>query len=125
LDCEKLNQGDKMKKTLVINPGTGDVPGATVENAVANMPYFVKDCRVKGLKYLRASEYDIGCRFGFLLYRGTRCHTIEMPGLPLRQVRCMASYQNPLYYPRLYVDGASWHWKHALFSEKDFSEPRR
>ena len=48
---------------------------------------------------------------------------VEMPGLPLEQVRYMGHEgQNARDYPRLYVDGASWLWEFAVNIVSDFPE---
>jgi len=44
---------------------------------------------------------------------------IEMPGLPLEEVRYIKpSEQNIWNFPRLYVDDSSWIWLYALGATK-------
>lgn len=107
-----------------INPGTGPVPGARLASATANMKHFIADCELKEINVLRCPEMDEDGRFAFLLWKETRCHLIEMPGLPLHQVRFMAEDgQNPWDFPRLYVDGSSWLWMFSIQCAQDFKEP--
>ena len=70
---------------------------------------------------LRGPETDKDGRYGFLLDSGlsTLPLEVEMPGLPLADVRYMPDEpgngdQNPWDFPRLYVDGSSWLWKYAV-----------
>jgi len=103
---------------IVINPGSGPVADATEAHAVKNMRHFVTDCYHNNIKCVRLPERDKDGRFGFLLWTDTRCHTIDMPGLPLEQVRYMDSPgQNIWYFPRLYVDDSSWVWKFAILND--------
>lgn len=108
---------------IVINPGSGPVKNATETNAVDNMKHFVADCRVEGLNVLRNPKDDEDGRYSFLVWKGTRCHKVEMPGLPLSRVRYMSEDgQNIWDFPRLYVNDSSWIWQYALLGENDFKE---
>lgn len=107
---------------FIINPGIGPVDNATEQHATTNMEHFVTDCSAKNLKFVRLTYLDDRGRFGFLLYRDTRCHTIEMPGLPLEKVRYMGPEQDIWDFPRLYVDGSSWVWCYALLDDDAFKE---
>ena len=106
---------------IFINPGTGPVQNATKRNAEENIKHFIADCGKKGIKSIRIPHLDYGeGRFAFLLWKDTRCHEIQMPGLPLSQVRYMGyPEQNICDFPRLYVDGSSWVWKYALLTDPD------
>src|SRR5688500_3878399 len=105
---------------VIINPGTGPVANTTEENAVINIKQFVSDCEsasgVTGLKWKRDPSSDDNGRYGFWIWkrlgwRNNAEHQIEMPGLPLEQVRYVDSKtQNIWHFPRLYVDGSSWVW---------------
>ena len=105
---------------IVINPGSGPVSNATRENAEANMAAFIADLKADGhakavdlLPQPLAPE-DRG-RFTYVIVADTETHEIEMPGLPLDQVRWMdREDQNIWDFPRLYVDGSSWVWFYAL-----------
>lgn len=111
-----------MSLGLVINPGTGSIPGATEENAIANMSQFMQDCDVKDMRYTRSAERDDSeGRFGFDLYRegDPLVVKVQMPGLPLERVRYMGETGNPWNFPRLYVDGSSWLWEFAIEIVRD------
>jgi len=106
--------------TIIINPGSGPVRNATRENAWANMTVFIADLKEGGhakavdmLPQPEAPE-DSG-RWTFTITADKQVHEIEMPGLPVDQVRWMdRPEQNIWDYPRLYVDGSSWVWFFAL-----------
>lgn len=57
-----------------------------------------------------AKRDDYGL-YGFVLHRGIRTVDVDMPGLPLAEVR---SDTLDAMLPRLYVDGSSWWWGYAL-----------
>jgi len=103
---------------VVINPGTGPVADATEENAIENMEQFVLDS-ICADSFARdpGSDWNDG-RFSFRVFYAVfpdKYIDVQMPGLPLEQVRYMsAEYQNPWHFPRLYVDGSSWLWYYAL-----------
>lgn len=113
---------------VVLNPGTGPVPEATHDNAVACLNRFVADI---GLD-IAVTDCDLETtgRFRFALRQGERHCIVEMPGLPVEQVRYMRlPGQDPWDYPRLYVDGGSWLWcfglgiaRSALMRGKDLDE---
>lgn len=102
--------------TVCINPGSGPCAHATLEHAEENIRHFVTDLGRKHVKVVRLPEEDgDDGRFSFLLWEGTRCHQVDMPGLPLDRVRYVDSErQNIFDFPRLYVDGSSWIWCIAL-----------
>lgn len=101
--------------TIVINPGSGPVADATEENAIKNIEIFIKDCKVKGIIWHRLPENDEKGRFCFKLIGNEREHIVDMPGLPIEQVRYIDNKtQNIWHFPRLYVDGSSWVWKYAI-----------
>lgn len=111
---------------IIINPGSGPVEGATLENAAANMVQFIADSVEKSavpVTYSVAPSHghDEG-RFLFNVSNSEgRTVEVEMPGIPLEQVRWMDEpNQNIWDFPRLYVDGSSWVWKFALLSDTDF-----
>jgi hypothetical protein len=109
---------------VIINPGAGPVDGATEENAINNIKHFVTDCDKLDLSWVRVPGLDYGeGRYAFLVWRGQRCHEIQMPGLPLERVRYTSDEQNIWDFPRLYVDGSSWVWKFAVLSDgEDWEE---
>jgi hypothetical protein len=105
--------------TITINPGTGPVEGATLENAKANMDAFAADLVERGMYVTgltRREDADDDGRYGYLLTMGdARKIEIDMPGLPLDQVRYMDTEGQDIWdFPRLYVDGSSWIWMFAL-----------
>lgn len=117
--------GERVVNAVFINPGSGPVPNATAEHAAANMIAFVRDCAVPELVVLALPQHRYEGRWPFLLWRcdTTRAHRIDMPGLPLHQVRYLRlPEQNPWDFPRLYVDDSSWLWQFALLSAEDFSD---
>lgn len=104
--------------SIFINPGSGPVVGATEANAAFNAGVFTADLLARGLS-LRSAErvesLDDEGRFGWrLTFDDGRAVEIEMPGIPLAQVRFLGEPQNIWDFPRLYVDGSSWVWKYAL-----------
>lgn len=118
---------------IIINPGTGPVSqwgdDISEENAIDNIKHYITDCNLKDIKYLRLPDKDEDGRFGFILYKNhydaSVCHFIDMPGLPLAQVRYIdKEKQNIWDFPRLYVDGDSWVWCYGMLSQKDFDYDR-
>lgn len=103
-----------MKTLVCINPGTGPVENASPKIARKNMEVFAKEVGFDGIKIKRCKgrDEDDG-RFGFSLkYEKEECY-VDMPGLPLEQVRWTKKL-NPWHFPRLYVDGGSWLWEFAV-----------
>ncbi len=97
---------------ILLNPGSGPVPDATEEQAVANMSEFVSELGahydVTVVSHARAAASDYGDgRWAFeLLTDDERRIEVQMPGAPIKQVR--------EEWTRLYVDGSSWFWEYAL-----------
>lgn len=103
-----------MSTVVLINPGSGAVEGASEQNAIENIKHYITDVGVEGVSWVRISEKDYGDgRFAFLVWKDNVCHEIQMPGLPLANVRYMDG-MNPFEFPRLYVDDSSWLWKFAI-----------
>lgn len=105
---------------IFINPGAGPCTEGTFEHAERNIRQFIKDCQVK----LHVTEYKTepaGGRYLFVLEADDNPDVrfeVEIPGLPLEQVRYMGEKgQNIWDFPRLYVNGSSWVWKYALIKE--------
>lgn len=100
---------------IIVNPGTGPVAEASESHAIENMKHYITDLGVS-CNYIRIPEKDYGeGRFAFLVWLGNECHEIQMPGLPLENVRYMDNpNQNPFDFPRLYVDDSSWLWMFAI-----------
>ena len=105
---------------VIINPGSGPISGTREGSAIKNIKHFILDCGFKGIEFARTPEYDDDGRYSFILWMGQRCHTVDMPGLPLDKVRYMDEEdQNIWDYPRVYVDGSSWVWKFAILDSKE------
>ena len=100
-------------------PGTGPGEGGSLEHAKANMDAFAADLRDAGLyatSLTRNEDADEQGRFGYVLTMGdARKLEVEMPGLPLDQVRYVGADGQDIWdFPRLYIDGSSWIWMFAL-----------
>mgnify|MGYP001559567311 CR=1 FL=1 len=111
---------------IIINPGSGPVEGATLENAIENMKHYLTDCGLeKDFRFVHLADKDEDGRFHFIVFeddwnRGIH-HFIDMPGLPLDKVRYVqAKGQNIWNYPRLYIDGSSWVWCFSMLKKDDF-----
>jgi hypothetical protein len=107
--------------SLIINPGTGPVDGATEAQATANMTAFVEDLglNVEAVERTPAQDYGEG-RYAFTVRMEGRSCEVQMPGIPLARVRYMRHAGQQIgNYPRLYVDGSSWVWFYALGMAKD------
>lgn len=100
---------------VFINPGTGPVAGASADYAEANMRAFVQEIGADEFSPLTGGENE--GRYEFEVYRNDRSVSVEMPGLPLDEVRYVGTEdQNIWNFPRLYVDGSSWVWCYAVSS---------
>lgn len=104
--------------SIILNPGSGPVGGATEQHARDNALVFTVDLLVtRGVESSVTSDFvDQGDgRWAFVLQVGETRHEVEMPGLPLEEVRYLGTEdQNIWDFPRLYVDGSSWVWKFAI-----------
>jgi hypothetical protein len=106
--------------TLIINPGSGPVPATTSDNATSNMGAFTDDLRDIGLDvdtFIRREAADYGDgRYAYEIAFGDgRTVEVQMPGLPVDQVRFVGSPEQNIWdFPRLYIDDSSWVWKYAL-----------
>ena len=117
--------------SFIINPGSGPVENACVEDAIKNIKQFIKDCEIE-LKWKRDLTWDDEGRFSFIIYKRRKWyffkkdwHRIDMPGLPMDEVHYMgAEGQNIWDFPRLYYDGSSWIWMYAIdLVREDFNKP--
>ena len=106
--------------SVVINPGSGPVRGATEELASKAIEKFIQDLGVDGVTAEREPEHDYDKeyrdgRFCFLLKKSGDSVEVQVPGLEVDRVRYMEKEsQNIWHYPRLYVNGSSWVWSFAL-----------
>lgn len=111
---------------IIINPGSGPVDDASEAEAQANIQVFVADLDLEDVNTVRLPDRDKDGRFGFLLWREVagvgRCVTVDMPGIPLEQVRWRTGL-DPWQFPRLYVADSSWLWKFALTAAGGRLEP--
>lgn len=120
--------------SIVINPGSGPVGGATAEQAEANIRQFAADLTERGHRNVTTSRLadedyntdDGDGRFCWLVsVDGDQSVEVQMPGLPLEQVRWLGHDQDIWQFPRLYVDDGSWIWFFALDQFADDDEPSR
>lgn len=103
-----------------INPGSGPLEGTTKENALANIQAFVRDLEMVGVKSM-ALPNSHGGRWAFAVGTESEACRVDMPGLPIEQVRFMGGLsQDPWQFTRLYVDGSSWLWCYALDIVRDY-----
>lgn len=111
---------------IIINPGSGPVADATLDQARENMNTFVADLMAAGHEsaawsralHMNASQ-DRNGRFSFSVHMVSNGiaheHEISMPGVPLDRVRWLGEESGNIWdFPRLYVDGSSWIWAFAL-----------
>ena len=116
---------------IAINPGSGPVTEATEENATHNMAVFILDLGARNLSVVGATripdkDYGEG-RYAFsLAMHDGRAFEVQMPGLPLDQVRWLKSEGQDIWqFPRLYVNDGSWIWYFALDQFAGDDAPRR
>jgi len=117
--------------SISVNPGSGPVAEATEQNAIDNMAVFTDDLRTRGITVtgsVRRPEADYGSgRYAFTVTTDDDHATeIQMPGLPVDQVRWLKSEGQDIWqFPRLYVDDGSWIWYFALDQFAGDDGPRR
>lgn len=122
---------DHPTPSIAINPGSGPVNEATEQNAADNMAVFTDDLRTRGINvntFVRRREADYGNgRYAFTVTTSDDASTeIQMPGLPVDQVRWLGSEGQDIWqFPRLYVDDGSWIWYFALDQFEDDDTRRR
>lgn len=106
-----------MTTLVAINPGTGDVANSELAHAVTNMDAFLADVNLDGATFERLEKRDYGAgRYAFTVRYGEAKVEIQMPGIPLQQVRYMGyEGQRISVFPRLYVEGSSWVWRYAFY----------
>ena len=102
----------------ISNPGTGPIGDARERDARRNISAFCRelDLPAPRVRIARSPTADdeVG-RYGYVLHRGIRSVSVDMPGLPLERV-ALRPDDNAWHFPRLYVDGSSWLWPLALNS---------
>lgn len=108
---------------IIINPGSGPVANSNLKDAINNMKHYLVDCGLTDVEFVHLEKEDEDGRYHFLLYDedNKRCHSVDMPGIPLDKVRYMQEEgQNIWNFPRLYLDGSSWVWCFGMLDPKDF-----
>lgn len=100
--------------SFIINPGTGPVEGASYDEARANIAQLAIDAGMEHCGVGGSGEPHNG-RYRFELIHGDRTCEVDMPGLPIEQVRYLGNPEQNIWdFPRLYVDGSSWLWAYAI-----------
>ncbi len=123
---------------VIINPGTGPVGAygdrVLLKHAIANVRSWVRDALSEPdtggrFSWERDPKRDDEGRYGFRLVHMRRSrakgakptdlvecrHVLDMPGLPLAQVRYTgAKGQNIWHFPRMYTDESSWVWRFSF-----------
>jgi|SRR5690606_24333210 len=98
---------------VFINPGSGPCANGSKEQSEINIKQFIEDAKVE-CEYRFVEEQEDG-RHLYILDNGKMEHEIEMPAIPLENVRYLdLEGQNIWDFPRLYVDGSSWVWMYAI-----------
>lgn len=118
---------------LIVNPGAHWNPGErhSPEASAANMAVLVADVLAGGAVVDSwapiigdASETESALTMGGTKYHDHHdgrypfrvsvngvSHLVEMPGLPIEEVRWIdGDDQNLLDFPRIFIDGSSWIW---------------
>lgn len=105
----------------IVNPGTELVRDARLDRAAEAILHFVEDLRtpvsgnriIDGVTVSRHAHADGDGWYGFKLERaGLVCYVL-MPGVPFEIARGTPE-RGCMHGPRLYVNGNSWWWPHAL-----------
>lgn len=101
---------------MLINPGSGPVGDGDYWTALANITRFIKELGLNDPpitvdRPAFGRDDDRDGRWAFTLHRGSRSASVDMPGIPVRDIiaECI----------RLYVDGNSWYWEFALSWARD------
>jgi hypothetical protein len=98
---------------ILINPGSGSVENGSKEQSEMNIKQFISDLGINGKYEFVRIEKD--GRHTYNVWDDNYQHEIEMPAIPLENVRYLGSEGQKIFdFPRLYVDGSSWAWKYAL-----------
>lgn len=121
---------DQPRASIAINPGSGRVAESTEQNAIANMAVLLDDLRTRSLNpstFVRRAEADYGDgRYAFNVLIDDANIEVQMPGLPIDQVRWLKSEGQDIWqFPRLYIDDSSWVWYFALDQFAGDDAPRR
>lgn len=109
---------------IIMNPGTGPVANSSAQLALSNAIQLAEDTGGVLLAPGEEPIEDEG-RYTFTI-RNHRDEDVEveMPGLPLDEVRYMGEPDQDIWdFPRLYVDGSSWVWKYAISAVQRVGAP--
>lgn len=109
---------------ILINPGSRKCDTGTWEQAYENVKQFIEDCEIP-MHIVKTDFIPDDGRYLFVLGADGFSYEVEleMPGLPLEQVRYMGEEgQNPFDFTRLYVNGGSWLWKWGLVTKETVIE---
>jgi len=103
----------------IINPGAEPIyKGTTIENARENIKQLILDCgfSLDEITIFEVKEkHNWFGRYCFTLSRIGYCGVeIDMPGLPLEQVRYLGMNQNIWNFSRLHINGSSFLWKFVV-----------
>lgn len=104
---------------IAVNPGSGEIGASTWEQAYENIQQYINDCEIP-MHIVSTEFYPDDGRYLFTLKADNYDWQtdIQMPGLPLEQVRYMCENGQSVYdFHRLYVDGSSWLWIYALVTK--------
>jgi hypothetical protein len=98
---------------VLINPGSGPVQNGSKEQSEINIKQFIADLEING-NYEFVKVEDDG-RHTYKVWNETHSHEIDMPAIPLENVRYLGTDGQKIFdFPRLFVDGSSFVWKYAL-----------
>lgn len=103
--------------TIIVNPGSGPVDGPiTEQHAITNMQRLLRDAGLEDAELSRvADRVDDEGRYRFTVSKDGIEVPVDMPGIPLEQVRYMREAgQNIWHFPRLYVNDSSYVWVYAI-----------
>jgi len=109
-------------QSIHINPGSGPVRGKNLKsNAINNISQFLQDVGGNSeWEYIKKQEDG---RFLFVISSVVADVEVEMPGLPLEEVRYIdKNNQNIWDFDRLYINGSSWVWLYAVQSMQELLE---
>ncbi len=98
-----------------LNPGAGDVIGETTHQAaLENLEQLLEEAGGELVSIEDRLDHT-GRLHARAIGPAGALHAIEMPGLPLAEVRFTREPgQNIWDYPRIFVDGDSWVWFYAV-----------
>lgn len=115
-----------MTTLVLVNLGNGPVTGdVCLDHAIAAVAAFIEELKLSDPPVavtLQSPKHDGTGRYRFDLHRGIRTVDVDMPGVPLSELRYYEGGTMPHGCPRLYVEGNSWWWCYALETAKSALE---